>query len=218
MRSAIVIPAYDEQASIGQAVASVANYGDVIVVSDGSVDATAEVSRQAGATVIEHEINRGYDAALATGFHHADQINYDVVASFDADGQLEADAIGRALAVIEQGDAEMVLGQRSSMPRFSEILFGSYTRLRFGVPDILCGLKAFAMPVYRKHRKSMNRPTVFTGIALAALRAKTRFTLIPVAVQPRAGTSRFGNNWRANQRIIASLFEAIRSDLLEPRK
>ena len=218
MRAAIILPAYDERASVGEVVASIAAYGDVIVVSDGSTDGTAEASRRAGATVIEHERNRGYDAALATGFHYADDGNYDVVVAFDADGQLDPDAIGRAIDVIERGEVEMALGRRPNMPRFSETLFGFYTLNRFGVPDILCGLKAFAMTVYRRHRTSMAHATVFTGLALAALRANTQFALIPVAVRPRTGASRFGTNWRANRRIIAALVTAVRTDLLEPRE
>ena len=218
MRVAIVIPAYDEQASIGDVISSIAEFGDVIVVSDGSTDGTAEVSRQAGATVIEHESNRGYDAALATGFHHANQADYEVVVSFDADGELEAEAIGRAIVEIERGTAEIVLGWRTRVPRFSERLFGYYTRYRFGVPDILCGLKAFAMAVYRKHRTDMGSSSVFTGLALAALRANTKFALIPITVKPRTDVSRFGNGWRANQRILAALFGAVRLDLLERRK
>ena len=218
MRTAIVIPAYDEQGSIADVVSSVAGYGDVIVVSDGSTDGTVEASRGAGATVIEHETNRGYDAALETGFIHADQADYDVIVSFDADGQLEADAIVRAIAALEWGEAEMVLGRRPNMPRFSEYLFGLYTRRRFGVPDILCGLKAFAIAVYRKNSTYMGCSSVFTGLALAALRANTQFAVIPVAVRPRIGVSRFGNNWQANKRIILALLDAIRLDFKDSYK
>jgi glycosyltransferase involved in cell wall biosynthesis len=218
LRVAIVIPAYDEQASIGDVISSIAEFGDVIVVSDGSTDGTTEVSRQAGATVIEHESNQGYGAALATGFYHANQADYEVVVSFDADGELEAEAIGRAIVEIERGTAEIVLGWRTRVPRFSERLFGYYTRYRFGVPDILCGLKAFAMAVYRKHRTEMGSSNVFTGLALAALRAKTKFAIIPITVKPRTDVSRFGNGWRANQRILGALFRAVRMDLMERRK
>ena len=65
---------------------------------------------------------------------------------------------------------------------------------------------------------SMDHATVFTELALAALRANTQFALIPVAVRPRTGASRFGTNWRANRRIIAALVTAVRTDLLEPRE
>lgn len=218
MTTAIVIPAFNEEADIGRVIRSLEGCGDVIVVSDGSTDATVEIARDAGATIVQHEVNRGYDAALATGFDHADQMNADVIVAFDADGQLEIDALRTAVDIVKNREADIVLGQRSEKARISEILFGLYTRIRFGVPDILCGLKAVSAPVYRRHRAAMGGATIFTGMALAALRSGASFRLVDVAVAPRVGASRFGSSWRANKKILLAMCNAIACDLKKSGK
>tara|TARA_B100000676_G_scaffold311084_1_gene379730 strand:+ start:366 stop:1022 length:657 start_codon:yes stop_codon:yes gene_type:complete len=211
--TAIVIPAFNEEADIGRVIGSLNGCGDVIVVSDGSTDATVEIAQDAGATVIQHKANRGYDAALATGFDHAEKMNADVIVAFDADGQLDVAALQEAVDIVKRGEADIVLGQRSEKARISEVLFGLYTRIRFGVPDILCGLKAVSTSVYRQHRAAMGGASIFTGMALAALRGGASFKFVDVAVAPRVDASRIGSGWRANKEILQAMCNAIACDL-----
>ncbi|MEE9210348.1 MAG: hypothetical protein V3U23_07830, partial [Kiloniellales bacterium] len=100
-------------------------------------------------------------------------------------------------------------GVRPRPARVAERIFSLYARLRFGVPDILCGLKAFAMPVYRRHRLVMGRPSINTALALAALRAGARFALVEVPTRPRADRPRFGSTLRANGRILRAFLGAV---------
>ncbi len=145
-------------------------------------------------------------------------MNADVIVSYDADGQLEVSALRAAIDIVQNGEAEIVLGQRSAKARISEVLFGLYTRLRFGVPDILCGLKAVSTTVYRKHRDAMDGATIFTGMALAALRDGASFKLVDVAIAPRIGVSRFGSSWRANKKILNAMYDAIVADLKDKQR
>jgi hypothetical protein len=116
---------------------------------------------------------------------------------------------------LEQGAARMVLGTRETgAARWSEALFNVYSRLRFGVPDILCGMKGVHIDTYRAHRGGMDTPSVYTAMALAALRSGTPFALVPVAVKSRPGASRFGGAWKANAKIARSLAHALVDDLL----
>ena len=209
MPAAIVIPAFNEEASIERVVASVRGYGTPIVVDDGSSDRTGPLAAAAGATVVRQD-NAGYDAALASGFAKADAIGTDIIITIDADGQLDPAAISLALDRLADGRVDMVLGVRDSgAARWSESLFNLYARLRFGVPDILCGLKAFRTESYRRHRDSMNRNSIFTALALALLRRGTSFALVPVAVRPRDGEARFGASLNAELRIVRALWQAI---------
>ena len=70
-RIAIIIPAYNEEATIKDIVKSTINYGFPIVVDDGSEDNTADIAFKYGAKVKKHKINQGYDMALNTGFEIA---------------------------------------------------------------------------------------------------------------------------------------------------
>ena len=73
---ALIIPALNESITIGETVRSVAQYGTAIVVDDGSSDDTEAVAKAAGATVVKHPRNRGYDAALASGFAKAAEMGF----------------------------------------------------------------------------------------------------------------------------------------------
>ncbi len=112
MKTLIVIPAYNEELTIGSVVALARKYGDVLVVDDGSGDRTSEIAREGGATVIRHSTNRGKGAALKTGFEYALSREYDVVVTIDADGQHNPDEIPLLLEPIIKGEADLVIGSR----------------------------------------------------------------------------------------------------------
>jgi hypothetical protein len=150
--------------------------------------------------------------ALASGFAKADEIGAEVIVTTDADGQLNAAAIAAVLGRLT--DVPLVLGVREcGGARWSESLFNFYTRLRFGVGDILCGMKGFRTELYRPHRALAALPSVYTALALALLRAGTPFAVVPVAVRARPGRSRFGGGWRGNVKILRALGGALRDDL-----
>lgn len=212
MRAAIVIPALDEHGTIAAVVAALRPYGDAIVVDDGSSDDTALAARGAGATVISHDRNRGYDAALATGFAHAAQAGYEAIATIDGDAQHDPAVLERLLAPILAGEVELVVGVRRAAARPSERLFNAYTRLRYGVPDILCGMKAYAMPLYRRHADVVGRDTIGTGLAVAALREGVTHRTVDVPIRARDGASRFGTSLHSELRILRAMALAMRGD------
>lgn len=115
MKTAIVIPAFDEAETVGAIVRqAVAKGGDpVIVVDDGSADGTAEAARAAGATVVRHPINRGAGAATSTGLKAALALGAEAVITLDADGQHDPAEIEKLTAVIEEGRADVVVGVRT---------------------------------------------------------------------------------------------------------
>jgi glycosyltransferase involved in cell wall biosynthesis len=106
-----LLPAYNEEISIGSVVLRTKQYADrVIVIDDGSSDRTAEVAALAGAEVLRHVENQGKGAALKTGFA---SLNGDaVIVTIDTDGQHDPVDIPRLVAPILAGQADMVNGSR----------------------------------------------------------------------------------------------------------
>jgi len=106
-----ILPAYNEEISIGSIVLRTLKYADrVIVIDDGSLDRTAEVAALAGAQVLRHKVNLGKGAALKTGFS---SLNGDaVIVTIDTDGQHDPADIPRLVNPILQGEADMVNGSR----------------------------------------------------------------------------------------------------------
>jgi hypothetical protein len=213
LTAAIIIPALNEEHAIGGVVQSCAVFGSVIVVDDGSIDRTAEVARQAGAAVIRHPTNRGYDAAIASGLAEAARAGASALVTIDADGQLAPALVPLLIAPIESGNADLVLGIRERPARVSEWLFNRYARMRFGAPDVLCGLKAVTAGLYVRHQAEAARPSVNTALALAGLRSGARVAFVRVPVRPRTGTPRFGSVLSANLKILRALLIAVLLDL-----
>ena len=94
MRTLVFIPAWNEEASIAAVIADVREHlpeADILVVDDGSTDATAARAREAGALVASLPFNQGLGAALQTGYLYALREGYDCCAHLDADGQHPAE-------------------------------------------------------------------------------------------------------------------------------
>ncbi len=123
---AVIIPAYNEEQSIGDVVASIRRLGtgyDAIVINDNSTDKTAEVARRAGALVIELPCNLGIGGAVQTGYKFARQRGYDACIQVDGDGQHPADQIPRLIQTLFYEGYDVVIGSRFVTDSKYEISF-----------------------------------------------------------------------------------------------
>ena len=113
LRVLVIVPAWNEQDSVGATVAEITATNpdlDVLVIDDGSADATAERAEQAGAAVCRLPFNLGVGGAMRTGYRYALRHDYDVAVQIDADGQHDP----RYLPVLldRLADADVVIGAR----------------------------------------------------------------------------------------------------------
>ncbi|WP_292381613.1 glycosyltransferase family 2 protein [Methanosarcina sp. UBA289] len=152
----VILPAFNEEVSIGSVVLLTRYYADsVIVVDDGSSDRTAEIARKAGAEVIVHEVNKGKGAALKTGFAAADDLGADIIVTMDSDGQHNPAEIPKLIEPIIKGEADMVNGSRylngldkntPAYRRVGQTILDEVTNLNSGlhITDSQSGFRAFS--------------------------------------------------------------------------
>jgi glycosyltransferase involved in cell wall biosynthesis len=111
----VFIPAWNEEANLPAVLdeleARIAQ-ADVLVVDDGSTDATAEVARARGAEVLSFGENRGLRAGIAAGYAYAHEHGYTYAGRVDADGQHPVDELDRLLALVRAGEADVAVGSR----------------------------------------------------------------------------------------------------------
>ena len=115
MKTLVIIPAYNEAPNIVHTVESLkAACPDVdyVVVNDCSGDDTAKICEEHGYTYLNLPINLGIGGGMQTGYRYAAENGYDIAIQMDGDGQHNAEYIPDLIALIEKGEADLVIGSR----------------------------------------------------------------------------------------------------------
>jgi len=113
-KKCIIIPAYNEEKNIERVIAGIKKYftGDIIVVDDGSTDATGKIAKDAGATLLKHPFNLGYGVALQTGYKYALIKRYDFLLQMDGDGQHDPRSIPEFFDALGLCHCDILIGSR----------------------------------------------------------------------------------------------------------
>jgi glycosyltransferase involved in cell wall biosynthesis len=208
-RIGIVIPALNEANTIGDIVILASRFGTAIVVDDGSSDSTGIVAEAAGAIVVRHTLNHGYDHALNSGFARAAELGCDYIISMDADGQHDGAALPTFIHALD-GGADVVIGIRDQLQRYAEHIFALVASVLWKIRDPLCGMKGYTIDVYRDLGHFDSYESIGTELAIFAARRHKRIQQVPIQTRPRVDEPRFGNRFRSNVRILTALANAFR--------
>jgi glycosyltransferase involved in cell wall biosynthesis len=198
----IIIPACNEEDAIGEVLTEMQSVMDAIpiqyqllVIDDGSTDATAEAARAVGVQVLQHPENRGYGAALKTGIRHA---QHNTIVITDADGTYPNEDIPAMLA--EATYYDMVVGARTGeqvqIPlarRPAKWAINTLANWMAGVkiPDLNSGLRVFRKEVAQQFFPILPDGFSFTTtITLAMLERGYKVKYIPINYHKRAGRSK----------------------------
>ena len=111
----IVVPAYNEEEHIAKVLGEVRESNvpaDILVVNDGSTDATSATARLAGAMVLDIPFNIGYGGAIQTGFRFATEFGYEFVVTLDGDDQHSPYSVKNLIETMQREKADVVIGSR----------------------------------------------------------------------------------------------------------
>lgn len=218
VRILVVIPAFNEEPTVGEVVrATLASGLPVCVVDDGSTDATSDRARAAGATVLRLPLNLGVGGAMRCGFRFALAHDYDAVVQVDADGQHDPAQVGLLLDVLTETGADMVIGSRfaagagpyevHSIRRVAMRALARRAAKATGVQvaDSTSGFRAIRRPLL--DRFAADYPVEYLGDTVEALIVAGRSGAVvvehPIAMSARA----HGNS---SSRRLASLWYVLR--------
>lgn len=211
-----VIPAYQAQATLGAVIAGTkAVLASVLVVDDGSTDATLQVAERAGAHAIRLETNRGKGAALRAGFAWALPRGAEAVVTLDADGQHDPREIPRLAEAWKASRAGLVIGSRahlvaqmSPLRRFGNRFSRSAVSFFAGipVPDGQSGFRLYDAALLRALPLCGARYELESEVIVKAARAGFRVESVAVrlAQVEGASTSHF-RPWRDTARICTTV-------------
>lgn len=187
MDNIALIPAYNEEKTIAEVIAKTKSYVEqVIVIDDGSVDATSQEAARAGAIILKHKVNLGKGAALKTGCEYALQQGAQKIVVLDADGQHDPTEIPKFIEALEQH--EVVFSYRQvpdSMPlmmRFCNSFINRALRIIYNVniQDSQCGYRAFTAASYPKIRWDAQDYYVETEMILLVGKKRLKHTSISI--------------------------------------
>lgn len=195
-----IVPAYNEEATVGAVVAELrarAPFLDVLVVDDGSTDATAERAIAAGALLISHDSNRGIGATVRTGMEYALREGYRTAVQVDGDGQHDPSQVYAVLAPIVAGKADVVVGSRFlgaegySPPRLRRagmsVLAGAVrSATGLTVTDTTSGFRAMNRRALAFLVSNYSEDYAETEALVLMNRAGLTFTEVPVTMRKRA--------------------------------
>ena len=197
-RGLVLMPAFNEEHGIAAVLDTIRSHCpfDIVVIDDGSTDATAAISREHGATVLRHPFNMGYGAALQTGYKYASQCDYDVLVQIDADGQHDPSFIVPLANRILEGHSDACVGSRfltgeGYIPPFARrvgmVLFGYIASVvtHRRVTDPTSGYQALSRRVFRFFTSDLF-PADYpdADVLILLYRAGFRAEEIPVAMKP----------------------------------
>src|SRR5262245_53657974 len=198
----VILPSFNEEAAVATQVQTVRTVltrhritHEIIVVDDGSADATSERALEAGARVLCHPENRGYGASIKAGI---DAARYGTIVIMDADGTYPSDQIPVLLDLLEEAD--MAVGARTLhnvhipwVRRPAKWILGWLANRIAGrkIPDLNSGLRAFRSECVRQYFSILsNRFSFTTTVTLALLADDYRIVYHPIEYYRRLGKSK----------------------------
>jgi glycosyltransferase involved in cell wall biosynthesis len=231
-RMLVVIPAFNEAGNVGAVVRGVREVlpqVDVLVVDDGSADATAEEALDAGARALSLPLNCGYGAALQTGYKYAVRNGYEVIGQIDADGQHSPAHFEPLLTQLCQPGVDVVIGSRfldgdghyrpSRARKFGMALFGRVASrvTRQHISDPTSGFQVMRVPVARFFCTEVY-PSDYPDADILILLHRSGFRTREVGVQMRPPT---GKSMHAGHKSIYYVYKmslSIMVELLRPKR
>ena len=201
MKIAIGIPAYNEEKNIASIITKLKKITDsIIVCDDGSSDLTGDIARDLGALVINHPKNLGYGAAIHSLFLKAKELDFDVLITFDGDGQHRIEDVNSVFEPIKNKMVDIVIGSRflhkksEEIPNYRKFGIKMITKvtnmsIKEKLTDSQSGFRAYSKRVLKEITPSDRGMGVSTEILIKANNLGLKIAEVPIKVHYDGDTS-----------------------------
>ena len=195
------IPAFNEEKNIAVLIIQLKKIADkIIVCNDGSTDLTSKIAEELGATVINHEKNLGYGAAIRSIFLKSRDLNGDILVTFDADGQHRVEDINKVINPIINEESDLVIGSRfldeseKEVPQYRKVGIKMITKItnatiKKQLTDSQSGFRAYSKKVLDELNPSELGMGISTEILIKASAKNFRISEVPIKITYNDDTS-----------------------------
>ena len=217
MKLAVGIPAYNEEKNIATIITRLKDITDkIIVCNDGSSDLTSKIAEEMGATVLNHEKNLGYGAAIRSIFFKAKDLDCDVLVTFDADGQHRIEDIEKVVKPISNGESDIVIGSRylddseKEVPNYRKVGIKVITKItnttiKKQLTDSQSGFRAYSKKVLNNLSPSELGMGISTEILIKASAKNFRISEVPIKISYHGETSTHNPVTHGSSVIISTI-------------
>jgi len=230
MRVCVVIPAYNEAQVVGKLVTNTIKTfraspyeTTVVVVDDGSKDATAKIAAEHGAAVVSHILNSGAGSATATGLSYAHQNGFDIACTMDADGQHAPNDVLKGVDQLIERQVDLLIGSRlinnegmSKVKLLGNRGLSFITYILFGInsTDSQSGLRIFSRKALEQLRWKTSGYEFCSEMLWRAKQLRLSIKEYPIqAIYTDYSKSKGQNNWNGIN-IVKSLVKRRIAELL----
>ena len=194
MKIIVGIPAFNEEKNIAVLIIQLKKIADkIIVCNDGSTDLTSKIAEELGATMINHEKNLGYGAAIRRIFLKSKDLDGDILVTFDADGQHRIEDVNRVINPIINGESDLVIGSRfldesaKEVPRYRKAGIKLITKItnvtiKKQLTDSQSGFRAYSKKVFNELNPSELGMGISTEILIKASAKNFRISEVPIKI------------------------------------
>jgi len=195
------IPAFNEEKNIAALIIQLKKIADkIIVCNDGSTDLTSKIAEGLGVTVINHEKNLGYGAAIRSIFLKSKDLDGDILVTFDADGQHRIKDINRVINPIINEESDLVIGSRfldkseKEVPQYRKVGIKIITKvtnatIKKQLTDSQSGFRAYSKKVLNELNPSELGMGISTEILIKASAKNFRISEVPIKITYNGDTS-----------------------------
>ena len=195
------IPAFNEEKNIAVLIIQLKKVADkIIVCNDGSTDLTSKIAEELGATVINHEKNLGYGAAIRSIFLKSRDLDGDILVTFDADGQHRFEDIDKVINPIINGESDLVIGSRfldegeKEVPQYRKVGIKIITKItnatiKKQLTDSQSGFRAYSKKILNELNPSELGMGISTEILIKASTKNFRISEVPIKIIYKGDTS-----------------------------
>jgi len=195
------IPAFNEEKNIAVLIIQLKKIADkIIVCNDGSTDLTSKIAEGLGVTVINHEKNLGYGAAIRSIFLKSKDLDGDILVTFDADGQHRIEDINKVIKPIINEESDLVIGSRfldkseKEVPQYRKVGIKIITKvtnatIKKQLTDSQSGFRAYSKKVLNELNPSELGMGISTEILIKASAKNFRISEVPIKITYNGDTS-----------------------------
>lgn len=212
MKYCIVIPACNEEQSLGLVLKELTAKvlpKDVLIVNDKSEDTTPQIAKKFKVGLLNNQKRMGYVKSLENGIKHCLKSDVEYVITMDADGEHRVKDLLSIISALKDEQPLLVVTSRNRKNRVVERLIQYWTQKFYGISDPLSGMRAYHKSIVSSG-KIESHYSIGTEIILDVVQNKKKYLEIPITVNKRADTPRFGNFFWGNLKELRAFYFIVR--------